>query len=67
MGRILVERRSSEGAEAVEEGVFLVGGVEDCRVVRWLMAARMVESWWMRWSGTGGAAAGLELTVEERW
>lgn len=56
----------SEGAAAAAEGGFLEGGVEGWRRVRWLMVARMVESWWMRWSGTGGGVGGLDWMLEER-
>lgn len=58
-------RRRSEGVE--EEGVFLVGGLAGWRLVRWLMVARIVVSWWIRWSGTGGGAGGVDWRVEERW
>ncbi|KAG6419320.1 hypothetical protein SASPL_121537 [Salvia splendens] len=49
-------RKGSEGAAAAEEEE---GGLLEGR--RWLMVARMVESWRMRWSGTGeGRGSGLD-------
>lgn len=56
--------KRSDGMLEVFFGVEVGGG---WRRVRWLMVARMVVSWWRRWSGTGGGREGLDWRVEERW